>query len=149
RGRPRRAPAGPSAPPPDRAGGRWRAAPVPRRRGRRPRRVRSGRAAVRSSALPRPPRYAAGRPRVPYHEPVVAGPAEVEIWRLSGRSVAALTGDRVTVGKAAGNDIALEGDPTVSRLHAVLERFEAGWCVSDLGSSNGTFVNGERIWSSH
>jgi FHA domain-containing protein/regulatory LuxR family protein len=67
---------------------------------------------------------------------VVAGPAEVEIWRLSGRSVAALAGDRVTVGKAAGNDI-------------VLERFEAGWCVSDLGSSNGTFVNGERIWSSH
>src|ERR671916_433612 len=34
-----------------------------------------------------------------------------------------------------------------SHLHAVLERFPAGWCVTDLGSSNGTWVNGERIWS--
>jgi DNA-binding CsgD family transcriptional regulator len=76
------------------------------------------------------------------------GAAEVEIWRLSGRSVVALQGDRVTVGKAVENTIALDGDPTVSRLHAVLEHFDAGWCVSDLGSSNGTFVNGERIWSS-
>jgi hypothetical protein len=79
----------------------------------------------------------------------VSGPgAEVEIWRLSGRSVVVLAGDRVTVGKAAENGIALDGDPTLSRLHAVLERFDAGWCVSDLGSANGTFVNGERIWSS-
>jgi pSer/pThr/pTyr-binding forkhead associated (FHA) protein len=33
-------------------------------------------------------------------------------------------------------------------LHAILERFPAGWCVTDLGSSNGTWVNGERIWAS-
>jgi DNA-binding CsgD family transcriptional regulator len=56
--------------------------------------------------------------------------------------------DRTTVGKATENDISLPEDPTASHLHAVLERFPAGWCVTDLGSSNGTWVNGERIWSS-
>jgi pSer/pThr/pTyr-binding forkhead associated (FHA) protein len=76
-------------------------------------------------------------------------PAAVEVWSLSGRSIVALDADRMTVGKDRQNDIALPGDSTVSRLHAVLERFPAGWCVSDLGSSNGTFVNGERIWASH
>ena len=67
----------------------------------------------------------------------------VRSWRVP------LTADRVTVGKAVENDLPLEDDPTASRLHAVLERFSAGWCVSDLGSSNGTSINGERIWASH
>ena len=44
--------------------------------------------------------------------------------------------------------MALGEDPTASHLHAVFERFAAGWCVADLGSSNGTWVNGERIWAS-
>jgi pSer/pThr/pTyr-binding forkhead associated (FHA) protein len=64
-------------------------------------------------------------------------------WRFT------LEADRTTVGKAAENDVALEHDPTASHLHAMLERFPAGWCVTDLGSSNGTWVNGERIWASH
>ena len=67
----------------------------------------------------------------------------VQSWRFP------LETDRTTVGKAAENDISLADDPTASHLHAVLERFAAGWCVTDLGSSNGTWVNGERIWSSH
>jgi len=66
----------------------------------------------------------------------------VRSWRLE------LSGDRSTVGKASENDVPLVEDATASHLHAVLERFPAGWCVSDLGSSNGTWVNGERIWAS-
>jgi pSer/pThr/pTyr-binding forkhead associated (FHA) protein len=69
----------------------------------------------------------------------------IEVWTLSGRSTVELEGERITVGKGAENDVALEDDSTVSRLHAVLDRFPAGWCVTDLGSRNGTFVNGERI----
>ena len=67
----------------------------------------------------------------------------VQSWRIS------LEADRATLGRAAENVVALEHDPLVSHLHAVLERFPAGWCVTDLGSSNGTWVNGERIWSAH
>jgi pSer/pThr/pTyr-binding forkhead associated (FHA) protein len=66
----------------------------------------------------------------------------VRSWRLQ------LEADRSTIGKAAENDIAVDDDATASGLHAVLERFAAGWCVTDLGSSNGTWVNGERIWAS-
>jgi pSer/pThr/pTyr-binding forkhead associated (FHA) protein len=62
-------------------------------------------------------------------------------WRVS------LEADRMTIGKSGENDVPLPDDPTTSRLHAVLERFPAGWCVSDLGSSNGTWLNGARIWS--
>jgi pSer/pThr/pTyr-binding forkhead associated (FHA) protein len=67
----------------------------------------------------------------------------VQSWRFS------LEADRTTIGNATENDIPLADDTTASRLHAVLEHFPAGWCVTDLGSSNGTWVNGERIWSSH
>jgi pSer/pThr/pTyr-binding forkhead associated (FHA) protein len=67
--------------------------------------------------------------------------AGVRSWRVE------LAADRSTVGKAAENDIAVDDDATASGLHAVLERFAAGWCVTDLGSSNGTWVNGERIWA--
>ena len=35
--------------------------------------------------------------------------------------------------------------PTVSRRHAELRRAEAGWEVVDLGSTNGTWVNGWRV----
>ena len=62
-------------------------------------------------------------------------------WRLS------LEADRTTIGKSDENDVPLPDDPTASHLHAVLERFPAGWCVADLGSSNGTWLNGERIWT--
>jgi pSer/pThr/pTyr-binding forkhead associated (FHA) protein len=74
--------------------------------------------------------------------------ATVEIWGLDGVRRVDLAGGRLTVGKGDGNDVVLD-DATVSRLHASLEDFAEGWCVNDLGSSNGTFVNGDRIWGPH
>jgi FHA domain/DUF1707 SHOCT-like domain len=37
------------------------------------------------------------------------------------------------------------GDPTVSRKHARIRRRDGAWWLSDLGSMNGTYVNGARI----
>ena len=51
---------------------------------------------------------------------------------------------RVTVGTAAGNDLLLD-EPTASRRHAALERRGGRWHVADLGSTNGTYINGRRV----
>src|SRR5262245_49917340 len=53
-------------------------------------------------------------------------------------------GAALTVGRALSSDVALL-DPTVSRRHASLIADESGIELNDLGSSNGTFVNGERV----
>lgn len=48
-----------------------------------------------------------------------------------------------TIGRE-GCDITLS-DPDVSRRHAAVEMSNGGLSIEDLGSTNGTFVNGERI----
>ncbi len=53
----------------------------------------------------------------------------------------------LSIGKGPAVDVRLTDDPTVSRLHAIVEPVGRGWCVRDLGSHNGTFVNGARVWS--
>ena len=52
----------------------------------------------------------------------------------------------VELGKAAHNHITLT-DPTVSNTHAIVIARDAGYTIVDLGSRNGTFVNGERLGS--
>ncbi|MGH8999996.1 MAG: FHA domain-containing protein, partial [Acidimicrobiia bacterium] len=66
-----------------------------------------------------------------------------------GGRLVELVAERSTMGRSATNDVVVEYDPSVSRLHAVLERYPTGFCVRDLGSANGTFVNGERIIGEH
>jgi DNA-binding CsgD family transcriptional regulator len=57
-----------------------------------------------------------------------------------------LTGERLSIGRSPGNDVALRWDAEVSRLHAELERAGDDWVLGDERlSHNGTFVNGERV----
>jgi len=52
--------------------------------------------------------------------------------------------DGTTIGRARDNDIILP-HPTVSRQHAKVRLQEGTFLLFDLGSSNGTFVNDERV----
>jgi hypothetical protein len=54
---------------------------------------------------------------------------------------------RYSIGKSATNDLSIVDDPTVSRVHAVLEHIGPAWCLTDVGSTNGTWVNGKRIFA--
>jgi pSer/pThr/pTyr-binding forkhead associated (FHA) protein len=71
--------------------------------------------------------------------------SHLEVAKPSGRELIPLDGQRVTLGKASTNAVSLEHDETVSRLHAVLENLGFAWSIRDLGSRNGTYLNGERI----
>jgi pSer/pThr/pTyr-binding forkhead associated (FHA) protein len=50
----------------------------------------------------------------------------------------------VNIGRGDYNDLVI-GDASVSTMHAKLQRREAIWILSDLGSTNGTFVEGEKL----
>lgn len=48
----------------------------------------------------------------------------------------------VNVGRAEYNDLVI-ADPSVSTMHAKIQRRQGVWLLTDLGSTNGTFVDGE------
>ena len=55
-----------------------------------------------------------------------------------------IEGDAVSVGRSSTNDIQIR-DRHVSRNHLVVWKKGNGHFLKDLGSGNGTFVNGHRV----
>jgi hypothetical protein len=51
----------------------------------------------------------------------------------------------LTVGRGGQNDVSIEGDEFASAQHVRVEPRRDGVWVSDVGSTNGTYVNGMRI----
>ena len=58
-----------------------------------------------------------------------------------------LTKDAITLGRDITNDITIN-DPEVSRHHLRITRGADGYTIEDLGSTNGTFINGQRLTGS-
>ena len=54
--------------------------------------------------------------------------------------------ERVSVGRSPESEIFLD-DVTVSRSHALIERTDAGFSLTDLGSLNGTYINNQSLKS--
>ena len=59
-----------------------------------------------------------------------------------------LTKNEIYLGRDITNDIVIN-DPEISRKHARLTLQAGGYLLEDLGSTNGTFVDGQRITGSH
>ena len=51
----------------------------------------------------------------------------------------------LTVGRGSPNDVKLDADEFASSKHARIEPRRDGVWVEDIGSTNGTYVNGVRI----
>lgn len=56
-----------------------------------------------------------------------------------------LNSSQLTIGRGRQNDVALSADDYASARHARLEPRKDGVWVQDLGSTNGTFLNGTRL----
>jgi sigma-B regulation protein RsbU (phosphoserine phosphatase) len=66
-----------------------------------------------------------------------------------GSRAVALDGERLSLGRASSNELCYPEDSGLSRQHLTIERANGSWMLRDLGSKNGTLVNGVRITGSH
>jgi hypothetical protein len=64
---------------------------------------------------------------------------------LTDGEVYALDSRQLTVGRGTNNDLPLAGDEFASGRHARFESRRDGIWLEDIGSTNGTFVNGIRV----
>jgi hypothetical protein len=106
-------------------------------------------AAAPAAPAPAPPPaatmvYGPGRPMPePEPEPEPEPPREVVTLSVNGREMPVLA-ERMVLGRSRECDVRIE-DANVSRRHAELRREEDDYWIVDLGSTNGTELNGKRV----
>jgi pSer/pThr/pTyr-binding forkhead associated (FHA) protein len=66
--------------------------------------------------------------------------SNVSFWILASER----EGQAVRIGRDVDNDIVIR-HPSVSRIHAQIKNVDEKWYVKDLRSTNGLYVNGERV----
>jgi protease PrsW len=83
--------------------------------------------------------------KIPAKENLDTRPHFVSVSSLGDESIAyILNAAEVTVGRTLNNSFVID-HPSVSKHHAKLAVVEDEYTLYDLGSSNGTFVNGKRV----
>lgn len=80
------------------------------------------------------------------YEPTGSQSSRLHLRGLNGATAGLVweATDLLRAGRLAMLEMAVD-DVSVSRQHAEVHRTSHGWCVRDLGSSNGTFLNGTRL----
>ena len=111
-----------------------------------PRRPGAGKLMARIRALLRTqqaagPSYEQPPPRIPPPPRAWPGPPVPQLGNPAPLVFPPGSGVRFTIGRTRDCDLCLS-DLSVSRMHALLVRREDGWVLSDLGSHNGTRLNG-------
>jgi hypothetical protein len=66
---------------------------------------------------------------------------QVSLIRKSARNPFA---QQIYIGRAPNNDVVID-DPSVSKSHAFLDQEGARWRITDMGSANGTWLNGVKV----
>lgn len=74
------------------------------------------------------------------------GRGSVVIYEDGAERTVALASDTVTIGRLADCDVVLK-DKGASRKHAQLKLRDGTWTLTDLGSTNGTRLNGQTVQS--
>ena len=114
--------------------------------------VRDIRAPAESLILSPEAVRAAGLDRLPPPPPAEQAPLPAAVGHLLVRSspvfpsgTIILLENDVVFGRAADSDVPLTSDATVSGRHAPVFRRDGSSYLEDLGSTNGTYVNGHRV----
>src|SRR5579859_1412844 len=71
---------------------------------------------------------------------------EIQILSPDGQTrVVALDSERISLGRSSITELCYPDDSGLSRQHLAFERQGEDWLIRDLGSKNGTLLNGVRI----
>ncbi len=71
---------------------------------------------------------------------------DLVIRNVDGKTVTVpLNRDRISLGRSSVNELCYPDDSGLSRQHLAFTRANGDWFVEDLGSKNGTLLNGQRI----
>jgi hypothetical protein len=84
---------------------------------------------------------------IPDHIDSRTDSTDAEAWVVDGFGGAHPIAGRSRIGRNRDNELIVLAS-SLSREHAELQHADAGWTVTDLGSRNGTFVNGVRLQGS-
>jgi pSer/pThr/pTyr-binding forkhead associated (FHA) protein len=92
------------------------------------------------------------KPTMPHGEATQESPALATLVRYANgaeQQVHPLLADYFVIGRGRECHIQIRNDTSISRKHAAVKRSGVRFVIEDLNSSNGVFVNNERLTGPH